>query len=250
MLFLLLLLICFPYFFNAKKCSTNHLPEGFVYLRDFLPDVQLSLRYASEENFVGRKINGYLANVSIVTKQAAIGLQKAQQLAEEFGYELVIYDGYRPQKSVDQFIFWSEDSTDRQTKKSFYYPRVRKEETFDLGYIARKSGHSRGSTIDLTLISMGKSVQHEIVPKQRTLNDNFTFYFLDDGTIDMGSSFDLFDIASHTTNSLISSFEQQRRFLLRDLMNRSGFTNYENEWWHFTLRDEPFPNDYFDFDIV
>ena len=230
-------------------CSPNSLPSGFVYLRDIIPEIQISLRYASEENFVGHVINGYLANVSIISQAAALALKKGQIFAKEKGYEFVIYDGYRPQKSVDRFVRWSEDSTDPQLKKSFYYPRVNKEDAFQLGYIARKSGHTRGSTLDLTLISIGTRVQHPLTPKQRQLNDNSTIFFLDDGTIDMGSSFDLFDEASHTNSTLVSRDSQERRLILKDLMTRSGFVNYDHEWWHYTLQNEPFPTTYFDFDI-
>jgi D-alanyl-D-alanine dipeptidase len=229
--------------------STEVLPSGFVYLHDIIPDIQVSLRYASEENFVGCIVNGYFSNVSIVTKAAALGLKQAQELAKENGYELVIYDSYRPQKSVDHFIKWSEDPNDLQIKKDHYYPRTNKEETFNLGYIAKKSGHTRGSTIDLTIIPIGKRVLNPLKPIKRNLNDNSTILFLDDGTVDMGSSFDLCDEASYTNSTLINEDHQQMRMMLKSIMEKAGFINYPKEWWHYTLKNEPFPDTYFDFDV-
>jgi len=229
--------------------SSESLPSGFVYLHDIIPDIQVSLRYASEENFMGCVVNGYFSNVSIITKAAALGLQQAQKLAKENGYELVIYDSYRPQKSVDHFIKWSDDPNDPQTKKDHYYPRTNKADAFNLGYIARKSGHTRGSTIDLTIIPIGKRVLNPLVAIKRTLNDNSTILFLDDGTVDMGSSFDLFDEASYTNSTLINENHQQMRMLFKNIMEKVGFINYQKEWWHYTLKNEPFPDTYFDFDI-
>jgi D-alanyl-D-alanine dipeptidase len=239
-------------FFISIPCITtlpNVLPPGFVYVNDIIPDIQISLRYASEENFLGHIVNGYLANVSILTREAAISLKQAQILANENGYELVIYDGYRPQKSVNQFINWSQNLNDSQIKKSFYYPRINKEDAFKLGYIAEKSGHTRGSTIDLTLISFGKKIKNPLKPIKRNLTDNATIFYLDDGTIDMGSSFDLMDEASHTNSTLVNITYQQRRIMFKNLMEQSGFINYDKEWWHYTLRNEPYPDTYFDFDV-
>jgi D-alanyl-D-alanine dipeptidase len=229
--------------------SSEALPSGFVYLHDIIPDIQVSLRYASDENFLGCIVNGYLSNVSIISEAAALGLKQAQELAKKNGYELVVYDGYRPQKSVDHFVRWSEDSHDPQTKKDHYYPRTNKEEAFDLGYIARKSGHTRGSTVDLTIIPIGKRVLNPLVPIKRILNDNSEILFLDDGTVDMGSSFDLFDEASYTDSTLVNEDHQQRRMMFKGIMEQAGFVNYPKEWWHYTLKNEPFPGTYFDFDI-
>jgi D-alanyl-D-alanine dipeptidase len=229
--------------------TAETLPTGFVYLHDIIPDIQVSLRYASEENFLGSIVDGYLANVSIVTEPAGLALKQAQELAKAKGYELVIYDSYRPQKGVDHFVRWSEDPNDLQRKKDLYYPRTNKEEAFDLGYIARKSGHTRGSTIDLTIIPIGKRVLNPLTPKKRILNDNSMILFLDDGTVDMGSSFDLMDEASYTNSTLINEDHQQMRMMFKDIMEQAGFINYQKEWWHYTLQNEPFPETYFDFDV-
>ena len=227
----------------------SSLPPGFVYLRDVVPDIQISFRYASAENFLGTVVDGYLSNVSIVSEAAALALKQVQSTAKGQGYELLIYDGYRPQKAVDHFVRWSEDCSDPQTGKEHYYPRTEKEEAFALGYIARRSGHTRGSTVDLTLIPLGERLRDPLIPRRRTLTDNSSIFFLDDGTLDMGSSFDLFDPASFTVTPLIDSTQQARRLLFKAMMEEAGFRNYEREWWHYTLRDEPFPETYFDFDI-
>ncbi|CAF3423179.1 unnamed protein product [Rotaria sp. Silwood2] len=225
------------------------LPSGFVYLHNIIPDIQVSLRYASEENFMGCVINGYYSNVSIVTEVAALALKQAQQLAKENGYELVIYDSYRPQKSVNHFIKWSEDTNVTQTKKDHYYPRINKEDTFKLQYIAKRSGHTRGSTVDLTIIPIGERLLNPLVPIKRILNDNSTILFLDDGTVDMGSSFDLLDEVSHINSTLVNENHQQMRMMLKGIMEKAGFIVYEKEWWHYTLKNEPFPDTYFDFDV-
>lgn len=229
--------------------SMSSLPTGFVYLRDVIPDIQISLRYATTENFVGSRVDGYLSNVSIISEAAALALKQVQTAAKARGYELVIYDGYRPQKSVDHFVRWSADCRDPQRSKEHYYPRTDKAKAFELGYIAKRSGHTRGSTVDLTLIPLGQRLVDPLIPRPRTLKDNSTILFLDDGTVDMGSSFDLFDEASFTVTPLIDSTHQAMRLIFKQLMDEAGFTNYEKEWWHFTLRDEPFPNTLFDFDI-
>lgn len=229
--------------------NEDRLPEGFVYLHKIIPNIQISLRYATDENFVGCIVNGYFDNVSIVTESTGQALKQVQAFAQDKGYELVIYDSYRPQKSVDHFIRWSEDSHDPQRTKEHYYPRIRKEDAFQLGYIAKRSGHTRGSTVDLTIIPLGQRVINPPIPKKRILKDNSTILFLDDGTVDMGSSFDLLDEVSHTNSPLISDDEHQRRIMFREMMEQAGFVNYTKEWWHYTLKNEPFLQTYFDFDV-
>jgi len=146
---------------------------------------------------------------------------------------------------------WSEDGEDKISEEH-YYPHVEKDKVFDLGYVAKRSGHSRGSTVDLTIIKDGESV-HEIQTEERQLSDGKAITFLNDGTVDMGTSFDLFDEASHTHNNLIEAKFQERRDYLKNVMEKYGFKNYDCEWWHFTLKNEPFPADkdesYFDFPI-
>jgi zinc D-Ala-D-Ala dipeptidase len=225
--------------------------RGFVYFHEVDPTIRISLRYAGKENFIGKPIAGYKKPVCILTKQAAYALKKVQEEIQKDGYALVVYDAYRPQKAVNAFIEWAQDPHD-QSKKPYYYPRVDKSHVFQLGYIAKKSGHSRGSTVDLTIIRVGNEV-HDIKEKKRVLKDGYTITFLDDGTVDMGSSFDLFDEASHPESILIEESHAAMRRYLQKIMEKHGFTISSTEWWHFTLRDEPFPahkeTSYFDFDI-
>lgn len=225
--------------------------KGFVYLQDIDNSIITSPRYASHENFTGKQIDGYKKPVIVLTKQAALALKKAQKQVLQDGYSLVVYDGYRPQKAVNNFMRWSEDIAS-QIKKEEYYPRINKEKVFDLGYVAKKSGHSRGSTVDLSLIKKD-NVLKPITITSRTLLDGFTISLLDDGSVDMGSSWDLFDTASHYENNLIPESFKTLRTYLKNIMDAAGFNNYSEEWWHFTLRNEPYPankdTSYFDFDV-
>ncbi len=212
--------------------------KGFVYLHEIDNSIQVSLRYHSAENFVGNIIDGYNKNVVILTKQAATALSKVQKDVKKDGYCLVVYDAYRPQQAVSHFMRWSKD-VKNQAKKDNYYPRIDKARVFELGYVAERSSHSRGSTVDLTLIKDGQAVR-KAKPIKRTLLDNFTITYLDDGTVDMGSSFDLFDVASHYENKLIAQEYKKLRTYLKNIMEKHGFKNYPEEWWHFTLKNEPF----------
>jgi D-alanyl-D-alanine dipeptidase len=236
--------MCYPIPQHARD-------KGFVYLHEVDPTILVSLRYYSNENFVGKTVEGYKKPVVILTRQAAEALKKVQDKIKKDGYSLVVYDAYRPQQAVNNFMRWSEDNKDC-VKESHYYPRVAKDKVFDLGYVAAKSGHSRGSTVDLTLIKLGEPL-HEIKEKDRQLLDGYTIKFLDDGTVDMGSSFDLFDTASHFKNDLIAEEYKGRRAYLKSVMEAAGFKGYHNEWWHFNLSNEPFPADqdssYFNFPI-
>jgi D-alanyl-D-alanine dipeptidase len=225
--------------------------KGFVYLHEVDPTVLVSLRYHSNENFVGRPVDGYKKPVVILTKQAAEALKKAHDEFKKDGYLLVIYDAYRPQQASDYFMRWSRDVKD-QVKKEQYYPRVNKADVFKLGYVTERSGHNRGSTVDLTIIKKDKKL-HEVKESIRQLRDGFTITFLDDGTVDMGSSFDLFDVASHFENKVIAQNYKELRTYLKEGMEKYGFKNFPEEWWHFTLKDEPFPaysdESYFNFPV-
>ena len=226
--------------------------KGFVYLSDIDPTIITCVRYATNENFVGKPVDGYKKPVLILTKQAAQALKKVQKAVKKDGYSLVVYDAYRPQQAVDHFYRWSQDIKD-QVKKDQYYPRVDKTKVLELGYVATsRSGHSRGSTVDLTLIKDGESL-HDIKECNRILLDGYTVKFLDDGTIDMGSSFDIFDVASHYENNLIDAKYKVLRTYLKNIMEKFGFKNYPGEWWHFTLKNEPYSADqdssYFNFTV-
>lgn len=231
----------FTMIYGLSQEATN---KGFVYLHDVDPTIHVSLRYFSQENFLGEPVNGYTKKVVMMTKQLAIALKKVQQDVNNDGYSLVVYDAYRPQRAVNHFIRWAADTS--QIKKLTYYPRIDKKRVFELAYISKKSGHSRGSTVDITLIKKGHAV-HAVKPVTRMLSDGFVFTFLDDGTVDMGSHFDLFDIASHYENNLIEDKFKKIRTYLREKMLAHGFKPCAAEWWHFTLKDEPYKATYFDF---
>jgi D-alanyl-D-alanine dipeptidase len=222
-------------------------PDEFVYLSKFAPNIQQSVRYATENNFLGRPAKGYMAEEIMLTSKAAERLVFVQNALLQDGYELVIYDGYRPQKAVENFYEWSGDDAD-QSEKEIYYPYIDKGRLFDIGFISRKSSHTRGSTVDLTIIKAGQSVK-PIEIKQRELSDGSYIPFLDDGTIDMGSSFDLFHEVSYHDTDLINSIYTENRAILKDIMIAHGFVPYSKEWWHYSMKDEIFPDSYFDFDI-
>lgn len=226
--------------------SLTTLPDGFVYLDEVDPTIQTSMRYFSTENFVGTRMDGYKKARIIMTKETAVALCKAQKEFLQDGYSLVIYDAYRPQKAVDHFVRWSTTSNNPAIKAK-YYPEVAKEHCFKLGYISKKSGHTRGSTIDLTIIKVGDQLKTPTL-NMRAMNEK-QVPFLDDGTVDMGSSLDLFGPASHHDSPLMPQEYTDRRNYLRSKMVKHGFKTFVKEWWHYTLINEPFPNTYFDFDI-
>ena len=200
--------------------------SGFVSLAEAVPDVILEIRYYSTYNFVGDRIDGYEEPCALITREAAEALEGAARDAEEQGYILKIYDAYRPQTAVDNFIEWAEDVDDTRMK-AYFYPELDKSVLFDQGYIAEKSGHSRGSTVDLTLFDM------------RTGKD-----------VDMGGTFDYFGERSYPdyTGDLTEA-QIENRNILRDIMVKNGFRPLDTEWWHFTLNDEPYPDTYFAFPV-
>lgn len=232
--------------------GAQELPQGFVYLSTIDPTIKQSVRYYSDHNFLGRRVQGYLKPTIIVTLPTAQALKKVQDELRPLGYSLLVHDGYRPQTAVNDFIAWSEDIAD-QCMKEQYYPYIDKARVFELGYVAKKSGHSRGSTVDLTLIAIGKDALegNQIREQKRKLADGSTIIFLDDNSVDMGSSFDLLGTQSHPDKKApITAQQQKNRELLRDLMIKHGFKQSKCEWWHFTLLNEPFPDTYFDFMVA
>lgn len=249
-----LLILSLSLIINTQICnalSEEARQKGFVYLNEVDPTIKVSLKYLGNENFMGKPTDGYKKPVLILTKQAAQALKKVQEEVKKDGYSLVVYDAYRPQRAVNHFVRWSEDIKD-QLKKSQHYPRIDKARSFELGYIAKRSGHSRGSTVDLTIIKNDVALQ-EVKEQDRKLLDGFIIKLLDDGTVDMGSSFDLMDEASHYINNLIENKYKELRNYLKKAMEKHGFKSYSQEWWHFTLKDEPYSADkdssYFDFEV-
>ena len=205
--------------------SSQKIPRGFVILSNIDDTIQSELRYLGTNNFIGTPIDGYYKNCVIVTKETAFALKKVQQILLKKGLSLKIFDAYRPQQSVDHFVRWGKVLNDTLMKKK-YYPDVPKSKLFEQGYIALKSGHSRGSTVDLTIV-------------QRTSGKE----------LDMGSIYDFFGEESHPSFKKINTHQQKNRLYLREIMLKNGFKPYENEWWHFTLKKEPFPKTYFNFPV-
>ena len=212
---------------SAQKSQSPDDSSGFVVLSEVVPDIIQEIRYFSTYNFVGDRIDGYLQPCALMTREAAEALKAVSDDVMQYGYRLKIYDAYRPQMAVDNFVRWAEDIGDTRMK-NYFYPKVDKTRLFDEGYIDAKSGHSRGSTVDLTLFDMktGKEV-------------------------DMGGTFDWFGIESHPdyVGKLTKAQLRNRKFL-RDAMIRHGFKPLDTEWWHFTLKDEPYPDTYFTFPVT
>ena len=228
--------------------SQSSIPDGFVEIREVIPDVILDIRYTTNHNFIGVPVDGYNDKKCYITREAAEALLKVQEELSKFSLSLKIYDAYRPQRAVDHFVRWAKDLSDTLTKREFY-PTLDKSRLFVDGYIADKSGHSRGSTVDLTIVSIPLPVQPEF-----DIDDQCECYEpvdkrFKDNSIDMTTGFDCFHPLSHTENPELNPQQRANRLLLKTLMDKYGFRNLAEEWWHFTLRNEPFPDTYFDFVI-
>ncbi len=213
------------FFFSMSTLSAGSLPEGFVYLDEVAPTIKVQLVYFGRDNFVGRRIDGYSANRAILSRPAAIALARVQSALQSKGLGLRIFDAYRPRRAVTHFYRWSQDPKDRANKAD-YYPDFTKKALFSQGYIARRSSHSRGSTVDLTLVDLRSGKM-----------------------LDMGSTFDFFGPVSWYRSKRISPKQKAHRKLLRDQMIKAGFKPFAQEWWHFTLNNEPYPRTYFDFEV-
>ena len=200
-------------------------PSGFVLLADYVPGIVQEIRYHSTYNFIGDRIDGYEQPVALATIEAARALKSAANEMNVCGYRLKVFDAYRPAGAVRHFVLWGIEDTDVRMKP-FFYPDLNKTELFEKGYVASKSSHSRGSTVDLTLLDMktGKEV-------------------------DMGGPFDLFSEVSHPDYRGITEEQYANRMMLQNVMVRNGFVPIDCEWWHFTLKDEPYPDTYFEFPV-
>ncbi|SFW46562.1 M15 family metallopeptidase [Amycolatopsis australiensis] len=229
--------------------ATPAASRAFVALSDVAPSILQDIRYATDHNFVGRRIDGYLEPTCLLTRQAAEGLRKAQARLLRQGYTLKVYDCYRPQRAVDHFVRWAKDLADEKMKAEFY-PDVAKDRLFADGYIAAKSGHSRGSTMDLTLVALPPRFQRPYLPGE-PLKPCYApqHQRFPDNMVDMGTGFDCFDPLAHTDNPAITGVAQRNRQLLKNTMTAAGFHNLPEEWWHYTLDAEPFPDTYFDFPV-
>jgi zinc D-Ala-D-Ala dipeptidase len=232
---------------GSTGITAAEMPEGFSSIAELDSSIELDIRYFGANNFLGRPVTGYEAPACILSTPAASALLEVQRDALAAGLSLKIYDCYRPQRAVDDFVRWAADPAD-DVMKAAMYPDVPKEELFSRGYIAERSGHSRGSTIDLTLVPLGTR-QPELDPFASWNCRAEESGRFPDNSIDMGSSYDCFDELSHTENPGISPEAMRNRLLLRTLMEAAGFQNYINEWWHYTLRDEPYTDQFFDFPV-
>ena len=224
------ILLCCMIFINNREKSETTMDKAsdssdFVLLSDAVPDAILEIRYYSTYNFVGERIDGYEEPCALLTKEAAKALKQVSDELILKGYRLKIYDAYRPQMAVMHFMNWAKDVSDTCMKR-YFYPELDKSVLFDQGYIAEKSGHSRGSTVDLTLFDM--NIEKEV---------------------DMGGTFDYFGELSHPDYKQITDEQYENRMILRNVMLAHGFKPLDEEWWHFTLKDEPFPDTYFTFPV-
>lgn len=219
---------------NTKKTSDGS--ENFVVITDVIPDAILEIRYHSTFNFVGTRVDGYLEPTALMTRQSADSLKVVSDEMKAKGYRLKIYDAYRPQCAVDHFVRWAQNPSDTLTKR-YFYPMFDKPVLFEQNYILSRSGHTRGSTVDLTLFD-------EATGKE----------------VDMGGVFDWFGDESHPdfcgnpdtgeyTGGILTEKQFRNRMLLREVMLRHGFMPIDSEWWHFTLANEPFPDTYFTFPV-
>ena len=209
---------------SAQKSTAPDDSSGFVNLSEVVPDIIMEVRYHSTYNFVGERIDGYEVPCVLMTREAAAALKAVSDDLKAKGYRLKVYDAYRPQMAVDHFMRWAENND--TSMKKYFYPKIAKDRIIPEGYVDRKSGHSRGSTIDLTLFDMktGKEV-------------------------DMGGTFDYFGELSHPDYKKITKSQYKNRMILRDAMIKYGFKPLATEWWHFTLKDEPYPDIYFTFPV-
>ncbi|WP_037835385.1 M15 family metallopeptidase, partial [Streptomyces sp. NRRL S-481] len=234
---------------TAQADAEPKAPKDFVALRSVNPTIIQEMRYSTPHNFVGERVDGYVQPVCVLTRPAARALHKAQRKLLRQGYTLKVYDCYRPQRAVDHFVRWAKDLDD-QAMKGEFYPNVDKTRLFSDGYIAEKSGHSRGSTVDLTLVRLPAKPTRPyhpgepLVPCFAPQDERFP-----DNSVDMGTGFDCFDTLSHTLDPRIQGDRRANRLLLKSTLEDVGFVNLPEEWWHYTYKPEPYPDTYFDFPV-
>ena len=210
---------------KIQKSDLAYDSSGFVVLADYVPHIVQEIRYYSTYNFIGERIDGYEEPCALLTKEAARALKAVSNEMIVRGYRLKVFDAYRPACAVKHFVLWGIEDQDIRMKP-YFYPDLQKQELFEKGYIAKKSSHSRGSTVDLTLLDMSTG-----------------------GELYMGSPFDLFSVVSHPDYKGITEQQYENRMMLQRVMVRSGFETIDCEWWHFTLKDEPYPDTYFEFPV-
>jgi D-alanyl-D-alanine dipeptidase len=233
---------------SAPACAGPALPRSFVYLRDVDPTIVQDIRYAGSHNFVGRPVSGYLGAECILSEPAAKALAMVQRMLADKKLSLIVWDCYRPTRAVDDFLQWSNDPAHSEMKAEFY-PRTDKTKLFALGYIARRSAHSRGSTVDLGIVPADFSSAPPPDPAQplkactSAKGERF-----EDGTIDFGTGYDCLDALANTSNADVGAIARRNRQTLKSAMQDAGFRPYFREWWHFQLNNEPFDRG-FDFEV-
>jgi D-alanyl-D-alanine dipeptidase len=234
-------------FSAAPAIAGEGMPNDFVYLRDIDPTIQQDMRYAGPHNFTGKPVPGYDAAECVLVRQAAEALKAVQTDLRAKGLSLKVYDCYRPERAVAAFVAWAKEPDDLKAK-SVYYPNLPKSALFP-DYIATRSGHSRGATVDLTLVPLGSlaSQPADAAAEACTAPQGSE---APDGSLAMGTTFDCFDAKSTIIASNYTKEQHENRVALRDAMQARGFNDYEMEWWHFTLAEEPYPGTYFDFPIA
>ncbi|MGN9813300.1 M15 family metallopeptidase [Micromonospora sp. BQ11] len=235
---------------GATPSATAHREARLVVLSDVDPRILTDIRYATAHNFVGRPIAGYSEPLCLLTRTAAEALRRAQDAALAHGRSLKVYDCYRPQRAVDEFVEWARQPGPGRMRAEFH-PRVAKSDLFAKGYIGAPTSHSGGSTVDLTLVDVpprsqpafdpGQPLVSCIAPPQQRFADN---------SVDMGTGFDCFDPLAHTGSKEVTGAARDNRRMLGRLMSDAGFVNYDSEWWHFRYRDEPWPGRYFDLPVA
>jgi D-alanyl-D-alanine dipeptidase len=243
---IILAALCLPSFSHAGNAA-DKMPGTFVDIQKLIPDIVMDIRYNSPHNFVGERVDGYLAPKCFLTNDAAKALAEVQKELVSYSLTLKIYDCYRPQRAVDHFVRWAKEIENTITMREFY-PSIDKRNLFQDGYIDAKSGHSRGSTIDLTIVSLPVPAQPAYTPGQPLAECYLPAYQrFADNSIDMGTGFDCFHELSNTANPDIGPRQKINRLLLKSLMEKHGFRNYDKEWWHYTLKNELYPDTYFNF---
>ena len=220
---MMLCVVCMTMTFSAAADTISYDKSGFDKIYNVIDDAMFDLRYYSPYNFTGHKIRGYKAPVAYMTKEALQALAVAAADLRSQGYRILVWDSYRPQKAVDHFVEWINDPNDPGDKS--FYPTLQKSDLIAGDYIMPKSGHTRGSTVDLTIIKQ------------------------DGSFVDMGGTFDLFSEISHPDYKKLTKKQKKNRQILRDAMVKAGFNPIDSEWWHFTLNNEPYQDTYFDFDV-
>ena len=209
---------------GKNKPDVSYDKSDFIEVSSIIPDVVYDIRYYSDYNFTGKRVDGYKANRAYLTKKAAYALKKAGDTLRRKGYRIVVYDAYRPQKAVDNFVRWMSDENDVGNKS--FYPKIQDKATLSSGgYVSKKSRHTRGSVVDMSIVN------------------------LDGSSVDMGGTFDLFDEISHIDYQGITDQQKKNRKILADAMIDAGFNTIPTEWWHFQLKEEPYPDTYFNFDV-